>query len=330
MQRVNIIFPIFIIILSITASSFADGKFYRNINSGIEFRVIALEKTKLPIEIIPNIHGDLQPVEKFVRINSSDVLGISTNGNQIIIHFKKDSWNKIRKVSLSFQNRKIAIIKNNKIIFAPTMVSTIDRSASLSASQEVNMETLLEGFSSEQKPQNLNSKEIYIKFLKSWINDHPNDNEAIRVLAFEYIPKNDFSNCEGAIPYLEQILKDTPDDMIVGMNLLNCLLESKKNTKALSVAQKLLPHLSDELMKYSLIGGIGEIYYRLGMFKEAIQQVEIALNYFKTTKDPGMADWENYPTDLKEQVKKQFELRKKEAILIYGETLAKCKEKLKE
>ncbi len=330
MQKINIVFSAFIIVLGITGSSFAVEKFYSNIDCDFEFRAIAIKGSDLANEKIPNSKGEFKLVEKKVRINSSDVLGISTDENQISIHFNRASWSKVREVSLSFQKRKIALVKNNKIIFTAPIVFTIDRTAKLSTTQKMDMNLFLEGFSQEEKPAFLSSRVIYIQFLKSWLNDHPNDGEALRDLAFEYVPENDLSQCKDAIPYLEKIFEDVPNDMISGLKIINCYLEIKNNTQALKAAKTLLPNLSDDIMKYSLIGAIGEIYYRLGMHKEAIQQVEIALNYYKTAKGPGMADWENYPVDLKEQAKKQFDLQKREAILIYEKTLNKYKNELTE
>ncbi len=66
------------------------------------------------------------------------------------------------------------------------------------------------------------------------------------------------------------------------------------------------------------------------MLEKAIQHVEVALNYFKVAKNPGLADWENYPPGLKEQAIHEFESHKKKAVLIYEETLAQYRKELQE
>lgn len=331
MKIVSMFFSLFIIILCLKNHSFAGEKYYNNIRSNIEFRAIALENSKIPTVELRDTEGNIHRVEKTIMLYSSDVIGISTDENQITFLFNPKSWGKVREVSQSLYKRKLAIIKNGIIFFAPTIASTISRSAKLSQSKKVSIQPLMDGFVPARKPQSIGSEEDYIQFLKTWLANHPNDKEVLTDLVFAYIPENDYSKCEDAIVYLERILEGEPSDYIIGYKLLNCFNKTNNFEKALKVSEDLLPHLSEDFMKYLLVGAIGQFYYRLGMLEKAIQHTELALNYFKTAKSPVPPDLESYHPYLKEQAKQsihEFESHKKEAVLVYEKTLVQYRKEL--
>lgn len=127
---------------------------------------------------------------------------------------------------------------------------------------------------------------------------------------------------------MEKLLKDTPDDTILGEKLIKCHLELKNYDNALNTAENLMSNMPDDVMKHFLIGSIGEIYYRMGNIHKAIRQIETALNFFKTSKASDLAEWDTLSSELKEQMKKQYQIQIKTAISVYEETLLRYKKDL--
>ncbi len=314
-------------ILITSCLSFAFEGYYQNIDSRLEFKMIALEAKDGIVEEIPTIHGGVQKVEKGAIIDSSDILGISINSREIKIHFNQNSWNKIRKLTSSINGSKVAFIKNNKVISSLTMVSTLDRVAILPITDGLDLDWFLKGFAFKDPPENLGSEKIYMEFLKKWLVDHQNDTQALSLIAIHYISNDDFSNCEGAIPYLEQILINSPSNFIIGNKLITCFLELGKNERALKTAINLLPNISDDIMKNAIVALIGDIYYQSGMLKKAIKQTEIALNFYKDFKIPALNDWEDTP-DLLEKQKNQYRLMKENAISVLEKKINVYKKEL--
>ncbi len=305
----------------IGAEDLPDPVFYRNAGVEIEFRILLEDQENIPWILLQDHDGMPQRASKEIVISNEDIVGFTTydfeplfeDDKGFIMHFNPDSWRKIREVTGRLKNKRIALVRDGIIFWSPTMHEALTRSAVIEVGgEETSVAELLKDLPTEKFPERLGSKtlyeqfifdwmeihpddldiknslrdlntpKIYEKFLVSWVESHPEDWKTMYELVSYYFEEKDQHDINKALPFAKKLVKLRPEDSQMRDRLIQCYLLMSNNEKALATGIQALPH-TPKSEKMFLHRMIGEIQFKMGHKKEALESIEASLESMKQT-----------------------------------------------
>ncbi len=279
----------------IGAENISDPVFYRNTGIIIEFRILLEDQEKTAGVLVQDREGLSQKVSKEIVIRNNDILGFTTDDytpdfdddKEFKIHFEPDSWKRIRETTSRLKGKRIALIREGKIYWSPTMLEAITRSAVMSfTDEETSIEEFLKDFPTENIPEHLHSETLHEKFLTDWIESHPEDLGALQEIVNYYFEDKNHPEVNKALPYLQRLVKVTPDGFINQKRLMQCYSGIGNHEKALATGIEALSHVprTEKMLLHFIVGNL---QYEMGNKTEAIKSLEASLEIIRQIKIPN-------------------------------------------
>lgn len=269
----------------ILGASESQEVFYKNNNANIEFRILAELEDDFPSIYLPDQSDSQQKVSQEIVIGSIDIAGF-TIGNELHIYFEPNSWGKVRETTIRLKGKRIALVKDGKIISSPRIWEPFSRSGVMSSGEnKTTLKWALKGFTIEKRPSSLDSDEYYIQFLNKWIVTHSKDFDAIKTLAYFYLEIEGNPGHEKALPLFQKLAKAEPDNINTQMKLIQCYMGLGQLPSARTAAHKALTN-TDQLGKIGLLASIGEIHYLEGHKDQAIKNLTLSLETLQNFEVP--------------------------------------------
>ena len=282
----------------IGAENIPNQVFYRNTGINIEIRILLEGQEKTAWVLVQNRDGLPQKVSKEIVIRNDDILGFTTDDytpdfdddKGFKIHFEPDAWKRIRETTSRLKGKRIALIREGKIYWSPTMLEAITRSAVMSfTGEETSVEEFLKDFPTEDIPEHLHSETLHEKFLTDWIESRPEDLGALQELVNHYFEDKNHPKVNKALPYVQRLVKITPDDFMNQKRLMQCYSGVGNHEKALATGIQALSHIpTTEKMLLHFI--VGNLQYEMGNKTDAIKSLEASLEIIRQIKIPSKND----------------------------------------
>ena len=139
------------------AENHPDPVFYRNAGVEIEFRILLEDQEKIPWILLHDREGLPRKVSKKIVIGNEDIAGFTIDDfepdfdidKNLKIHFAPNAWGRIRETTRRLKGKRVALIRDGKIYWSPTMLQAITRSAVVSGGGGSSIEEFLKEFPTE-------------------------------------------------------------------------------------------------------------------------------------------------------------------------------------
>ncbi len=276
------------------AENHPDTVSYRNAEVEIEFRILLGDQEEIPWILLQDREGVPKKVSKEVVIGNDDVEGFTiddykpdfANDKNLKIHFAPKAWKRIRETTGRLKGKQVALIRDGIIYWSPTILQAITRFALVSGGEGISIEKFLELFPTENIPEHLHSDTLHEKFLTDWIENHPEDLETLRELVNYYFEDKNHPEVNKALPYVQRLVKVTPDDFMNQKRLIQCYSGIGNHEKALATGIQALSHvpITENMLLHFIVGNL---QYEMGNKTEAIKSLEASLEIIRQVKIPN-------------------------------------------
>ncbi|MCP3901270.1 MAG: hypothetical protein GY707_16315 [Desulfobacteraceae bacterium] len=280
MRLLILLFTLFLFSPGVSFSSDFKEGFYKLDKSRIEIRCLIKGNTSASIERT-SLDGKTYNLCNSTLIETSDFEGITLTNNNLQFYLKKESWGKSRNITKKYLNQQLAIIIANKVVATPVVREAISKSFIVSGTEKFSHLLKLLPF---EKPKYLENRSGYIDFLADYINENPEDLNAVQELAYLHISEEDYSvsekslseqNCNKAIPLYEILITKKPAEVDNYMSLFQCFINNGEYEQAISILYKALPY-QQESYKWVMYSEIATAQLMKSEFDKALKTLNKA------------------------------------------------------
>lgn len=287
---------VFCLVVIFPSLLLAQEGYYLLGNESLEFR-LAVDVSKdlrnpSDWEEMSDIKNNKLFVFKKTELDSADIDGIlieqSRWGDQtyeITIYFKKESWDKVSKVTERLINKRLGIIRGAKLINAPVVLGILKKSAVMTPMNQsqikwfVNGLILKEPMSEELK---VARKKEQLKSLEEFVNKHPDDLNAKLGLAREYAyARGEARDCKKAIALLKEVFDKDQTKTEIYSDIASCYYYLKEYDKAIKYLQSAINTKSEYEWAFRL--ELANIYKEINQIDNALKEIEKSIEFLKTS-----------------------------------------------
>ncbi|MBI5676268.1 MAG: tetratricopeptide repeat protein [Nitrospirae bacterium] len=306
---------VFCLLLFFPSIVVAQEGYYRLGKEQLEFR-LAMEDSeeateKNEWEELTDLENKRFFVSKKVEIDTADVDGVLVEkssfddvGYEIIIYFKKESWNKVRDITNRNIKKHLGIVRRGKLFMAPVLFDAFDTKASIVGNINAStLEWFVKGFTLEEEPseEKANREKEHEKFtdeLVKKIEKNPDDIDTQMHLASIYMFGNPKDYSKAAVLY-EKIISKQPSRTDILFLLARCYTSLKEYEKAIKALERIIAiNPSDELTTRSQLA---DVYESLKQYDSATNELERMLKILNSYSGEDKDLWINY---VKNKIKK--------------------------
>jgi tetratricopeptide (TPR) repeat protein len=310
---------IFWLLLLSPSISFAQEGYYRLGQEKLEFRLtvenVEEAKEKADWEELTDRENKRFFVSKEVGISSDDIDGVFVQKTgfddtfEILIFFKKESWNKIHDITSHNIKKRLGIVRRGKLLMAPEIFEALDTKASIvgniSASEVewfvkgfTRMEELSEEKAIREKEENKRFRDELVKKIAN----NPDDIVLQIRLASEYFFGNPKDYRKAADLY-ENIIKKDPSRADISSFLAECYASFNEYEKAIKVLEQVITINPTE--EFIARIQLADVYKRWGQADSALNELEKSLKILNSSSKENKEQWLEALKNMIEEIKKE-------------------------
>jgi len=303
----------------------------------LEFRAVSAltdKENQSGFEWMETSKKDRLLVSLNALIDSNDIYGIliektAYNGNEqytITLHFRPESYDKIREVTGQLIKKRLAIVRGSTILTAPVVLEALTSYATIPTDFD-----FLDKFKEGLVPIDQASIETWnkrtIEWLEEKIKKNSDDTEMLVWLAREY-NKNNPKDCEKTISLFEKNILANPALIMYARAAHGCYRFLKQYERALNFYKMTLSIIKDKIDEVDIRTMIIEIYGLKGDMQGMIDEAEQNLRVMKEIPLPSFDFLPEGPG--KERFIKEMRMKQEQAIKGMEDRIQKAKSELKQ
>ena len=278
--------------LVVPSVSFGVEGYYSLGKEKLEFRVVVVKAREAGEDFqgMSNVKGKWFLVSPKRQLDSRDIEGVRVQRSkerqgeyEIVIYFKKESWNKVLGVTRGLIGKRLGIVRGNKLISAPVVREPIDRQAQVAGwLGMMDVKEFVEGLVLTDEPTAEKREGEYIEWLEQRVKTSRDDLDARRKLAFQYFHggtggvRQDYSK---ALALFRELLQRDPSDGQYGYLIAACYVKLQQYDKAVQTYEKMLVQRPKE--EWSIRLGLAETYKARDDTRNALRELGKSLKAIK-------------------------------------------------
>jgi len=248
-------FSVFCLFFIFPSISFSQEGYYLLGKENLEFRLSVDNDKELneatDWEEMVDIKNNHFFVSKKVELGAADIEGIfikksrwGGDNYEITVHFKKESWNKVRDVTTRLIGKRLGLVRHNKLLNAPVVQDAVEREATISGDVSISeIEWFLNGFILAGK-ESATDKTAKDNEIDSLIDELKSRDNNVRKTALNKIVRH---KNEAVKPLTDLLIRN--QDELVRIDAIRCLgmIKSKPSAEALILFFKQIHKMPDEV-----------------------------------------------------------------------------------
>lgn len=295
--ELKLVFCLFLIIPSIAV---AQEGYYHMGKEQLEFRfaVKRMDKTEdeRGWEDLTDLENKHFLVSREAVLDAEDIDGVFVDKPfddvtySITIYFKKKAWNKVHNITSRNIKRRLAIVKDGKLIMAPMLREALDGQADIVGNiDQTTVEWFLKGFirakePPEEKARREEEDEKSKEELMKKVREHPDDIDSQMGLVNIYMFRKPRNYARAAV-LLENFIKIAPK-RTDGLSLLaTCYEHLGEYEKAVEILGKLQTVKPSEELTTRV--QLADVYRKWGHYDSAIKELSKSLKMLDSSNRPG-------------------------------------------
>jgi tetratricopeptide (TPR) repeat protein len=242
---------------------------------------------------VTDIRGQPYTVSRAAMVDPRDIEALYVEkslykGNEqyiIVLLFKQDSWDRVHHATERLRGRRLALIKNEKVLSAPVVMEPVVEAAGVSGKfEKSDIQWFVQGLTPTEPPSVAAREKDLVDWLERRVEKYPNETSSIVRLAKCYT-KIGKSVCKKASGIYERAIQLDPARSIAYFLpfLHSCFEESGNYDRAITFYNELIDQRKKPPLEEVYIrGALAEAYFQKGSIEQAVHELEEAVSVVKS------------------------------------------------
>jgi hypothetical protein len=242
---------------------------------------------------VTDIRGQPYTVSKVAMVDSHDIEVIYIEKSSykdkewpiIVLLFKQDSWDRVHDATERLRGRRLALMKNEKVLSAPVIMEPVVEAAAVSGKLErSDIQWFVQGLTPTEPPSETARKEGLVVWLERRVEKYPNERSSVLRLAERYTKEGKLVCNKASSIYERAIQLDPARSSAYFLPFLHsCFKESANYDGAITfyndlIDQRKTPHWVEVYIRVAL----AEAYFQKGSIEQAVHELEEAVAVVKS------------------------------------------------
>jgi hypothetical protein len=237
--------------------------------------------------------------------------------------FQRASWDKVHAITEGLQGKKLALIRDNKVIATSIVDNPLFDGAQVPGDfTKLDIEWITGGLPQITAPDEESRKEAHTSWLEKRVGQYSADTHSLTDLAWDYYSRKE-SACEKAGPIYEKVIRLDPERYVIPFlqSLSSCYKRRGNYEQAITFLNQLLVERKTANLEQVYISmALAEAYSDTGKTQKAFDELKSALSASKSLS--LSYPWLN-KSGRKDEIENQFNNNKAQMIETLEEAMAK-------
>jgi len=242
---------------------------------------------------VTDIRGQPYAVSKVAVVDPHDIEFVyiekssyKSNEQHIIgLLFKQDSWDRVHDATERLRGRRLALIKNEKVLSAPVVMEPVVEAAAVSWKfEKSDIQWFVQGLIPTEPPSEAAREKGLVDWLEKRVEKYPNERSLVVRLAERYT-KKEKSVCKKASGIYERAIQLDParSSAYFLPFLHSCFKESGNYDGAITFYNGLIDQRkTPPWVEVYIRAALAEAYFRKGSIEQAVHVLEGAIAVVKS------------------------------------------------